>query len=649
MIFPDPGHSSVSVSAEHEPRDGYPDGCQQPQGLQDPLEQDQAAFPIFIHSSWRASHTWFWLKFRCHPSTICFYEPFHESLATLTRSEALSLGRHSWNSRHPAGEPYYLEFVPLIRKAGGVRLFVPEISYRWFLPVGGPTGDLRPEEVRYLALLLRHAEHLRRIPVFGFTRSLGRSVAIKNKFLGIHIFQSRNLWTQWMSVISYKRNNFDYFSRQMLCIILEAQNPYFSSLVDHYLVRYLRSLGVGEGDGICTTRDYNLDKLIAKLLELISDHDLFSLYMGYHIYLYMQARTNADIVIDVTKVARDVNYRLQAHDQLQCVTGLPITLNDATESQQYHPFDPALIDWREIRENVDFAVSMLDHAFDRRELLRYGSEMIDETLAEIETSEKYVARARHEIANVASERDSVTAARSILAAERDRLLEQYRAALAGMERQARELAIRDADRGKLITGNAELGSKLAAAIATADAQASTLAALHNELVQLATDRARLAAESERWFNAAVVWAADSLSSTPRLRRGEWLHRLMLRFRGWWIKRVNPKGSPRIRANFARDAREWEVAARCYADELNRNAYDPAIWVQLGHALKEAGKIPAAEIAYRKATTLSTKCRGNRDLRSSIPSRMPTRTRSAIGKEPSALGLQTEIPRLVDKI
>ncbi len=250
MIFPsDAGRSSVSAPAEHEPRDGYPDGCQQPQRLQDCLEQhQQAASPIFIHSSWRASHTWFWLKFRCHASTVCFYEPFHESLATLTRSEALSLGRHSWNSRHPAGEPYYLEFVPLIRKAGGVRLFVPEISYRWFLPVGGPTGDLHPEEVRYLALLIRHAEHLRRIPVFGFTRSLGRLVAIKNKFLGIHIFQSRNLWTQWMSVVSYKRASFNYFFEKMLHVMLEAQDPYFFSLVNRYVVRYLRLWGLkGEG------------------------------------------------------------------------------------------------------------------------------------------------------------------------------------------------------------------------------------------------------------------------------------------------------------------------------------------------------------------------------------------------------------------
>jgi hypothetical protein len=150
-------------------------------------------------------------KIRKYDSTVCFYEPFHEILATVTRSEALSLAPHSWNSRHPAAEAYLLEFIPLIRNTGGVRLFVPEISYRRFLPAGGPGRDLHPQEIKYLALLMRHANRLRRIPVFGFTRSLGRLAAITKQFPGIHIFQYRNLWAQWVSWIDYKQNNNYYF------------------------------------------------------------------------------------------------------------------------------------------------------------------------------------------------------------------------------------------------------------------------------------------------------------------------------------------------------------------------------------------------------------------------------------------------------
>lgn len=43
-----------------------------------------------------------------------------------------------------------------------------------------------------------------------------------------------------------------------------------------------------------------------------------------------------------------------------------------------------------------------------------------------------------------------------------------------------------------------------------------MAALQTQLSQIAADRDRLAAQCERWFNAAVVWAADRLLNTPRL-------------------------------------------------------------------------------------------------------------------------------------
>jgi hypothetical protein len=243
------------------------------------------------------------------------------------------------------GEPYFLEFVPLIRRAGGVRLFVPEISYRWFLPVGGPTGDLHPKELKYLALLIRHAERLRRIPVFGFTRSLGRLVAIKNQFPGIHILQYRNLWTQWMSFIDHKENGNAYFLCHLLQIMIETQEPYFSAIMNRYLVRYLPFLSVENGK----IYDKSDEQLITALLELMSEQELFVLYMAFHTYLYMSARESADIVIDSTKIARDESYRQLARDQLTSATGLPITFCDVTEIQQYHPFDPTLIDWKEVR------------------------------------------------------------------------------------------------------------------------------------------------------------------------------------------------------------------------------------------------------------------------------------------------------------
>ncbi len=174
----DPGADRILTSAV---RSGEPEGspspdyhCSSERCGQHLVQRHGIAPPIFIHSSWRVSHTWFWLKFRHEPSTICFYEPFHEGLATVTRSEAGTVAPESWDSGHPHGQPYLLEFVPLIRNASGVRLFAPEIPYQWFIPIKGFAGHLRPQEAKYLALLVRHANRLNRTPVFGFCRSLGR-------------------------------------------------------------------------------------------------------------------------------------------------------------------------------------------------------------------------------------------------------------------------------------------------------------------------------------------------------------------------------------------------------------------------------------------------------------------------------------------
>src|SRR4029077_18095296 len=105
-----------------------------------------------------------------------------------------------------------------------------------------------------------------------------------------------------------------------------------------------------EGDQNIAGRDDFHGQLTIKLLAFLSVQELFVLYMAFHTDLYMIAQKSADIVIDITKLARDEVYRRLARDQLTSATGLPITFDGITETQQYHPFDPALIDWRSIRD-----------------------------------------------------------------------------------------------------------------------------------------------------------------------------------------------------------------------------------------------------------------------------------------------------------
>src|SRR5258708_38520914 len=99
------------------------------------------------------------------------------------------MGRESWVSRHPLTDPYYQEYIPLIRETGGVQLFDPAMTCQWFIPLGGLRGKLRPSEKDYLSLLIRHADGAGKVPVFGDCWSLGRCRAIRQAFDGYYIVQ----------------------------------------------------------------------------------------------------------------------------------------------------------------------------------------------------------------------------------------------------------------------------------------------------------------------------------------------------------------------------------------------------------------------------------------------------------------------------
>ncbi len=80
-----------------------------------------------------------------------------------------------------------------------------------------------------------------------------------------------------------------------------------------------------------------------------------------------------------------------------------------------------------------------------------------------------------------------------------------------------------------------------------------------------------------------------------------LHRFVRRE---WVGRRQPNTAPVYRANRARDAGDWELAARYYRDALRVIPNASAIWVQYGHALKERGHVAEAEQAYRRSLQLN---------------------------------------------
>jgi tetratricopeptide (TPR) repeat protein len=54
------------------------------------------------------------------------------------------------------------------------------------------------------------------------------------------------------------------------------------------------------------------------------------------------------------------------------------------------------------------------------------------------------------------------------------------------------------------------------------------------------------------------------------------------------------------ARRASAAHKWEIAARHYCEAIDCAPRKAALWVQYGHALKEAGKVEAGEYAYRRS-------------------------------------------------
>jgi SAM-dependent methyltransferase/tetratricopeptide (TPR) repeat protein len=120
-----------------------------------------------------------------------------------------------------------------------------------------------------------------------------------------------------------------------------------------------------------------------------------------------------------------------------------------------------------------------------------------------------------------------------------------------------------------------------------------------QVKDLARERDRLAQENDRWFEAAILAPAQDVMGNIRPRTAS--ESMLRRWYGGSRRKAIP--SSVARADRARDERRWECAARFYLDALRRRPDRTAIWIQLGHALKEAGKISEAEFAYRRAVQL----------------------------------------------
>lgn len=191
---------------------------------------------LFIHSSFRTGSTWFFEKLRRLPTTLCYYEIFHERLNTLDMKELERFGAASWDSNHPAGEPYFKEFAPLLRSGGGVRRFRREFSYARMTPGPAGSGALSEAEVRYVESLVEHARKQNKIPVLTGCRTLARAPALKACFGGFHIVLQRPLRDQWNSYVRLHDNGSFYFLNSIIEVLANANHdPFQKTTFESYV------------------------------------------------------------------------------------------------------------------------------------------------------------------------------------------------------------------------------------------------------------------------------------------------------------------------------------------------------------------------------------------------------------------------------
>jgi tetratricopeptide (TPR) repeat protein len=115
------------------------------------------------------------------------------------------------------------------------------------------------------------------------------------------------------------------------------------------------------------------------------------------------------------------------------------------------------------------------------------------------------------------------------------------------------------------------------------------------------ERRKASASGDAPVAVASATVANRPPSQP-VRKGPGL----LRGFGARLPRITPEPAEKtllLRADRARDSRDWVTAAHYYRKALDQRPDSPPIWVQYGHALKESGNLPEAETAYRKSLEL----------------------------------------------
>lgn len=282
--------------------------------------------PVFVHSGWRCSSTYVWSRFRALRGVRAYYEPWHEQLARLDEARIAAETPAASGLRHPGGaEPYLAEFRSLLVPGGGVLGYQDRFALTPYM-LEPDVED--PAQQAYVEGLIGAARAAGAVPVLACCRTLGRIDWLKRRVGGFHIVLIRDPLQQWMSFHSLRRRpRPTYFE---LCqYVMLSELPGQAAAAEALLGRRF------EGRGSLAERIAAVRGRLKRAPASVS----FAAFLAVYVASYLRALPQADLVIDVDRLASDPGYARGVEAAIRAGCGLSPDFSDCRAPARHAPLD----------------------------------------------------------------------------------------------------------------------------------------------------------------------------------------------------------------------------------------------------------------------------------------------------------------------
>jgi hypothetical protein len=253
---------------------------------------------IFLHSMFRAGSTYMFNKFRLNKDFYTYYEPLHHDLERL-KKESLDIWKYDKKAtkvmNHPSlDKPHFYEFKTAFNNSSdNLPFYDTSFAYLEFFKV---SKDI--ELKKYIDNMIYTAPENKKT-LFQFNRTSGRIEWFKKNYPNsVNIFLLRNPRDQFESYIQRGEIGKNIFIAINLYIIL-TKKEIFSKLLSSNFLDFTFSDNVPKDLMACM-----------KLTKKVDIKDHYKIF--YYIWLtsYIHATEYADLIIDMDKMNKDNEYKI---------------------------------------------------------------------------------------------------------------------------------------------------------------------------------------------------------------------------------------------------------------------------------------------------------------------------------------------------